>query len=147
MFSLPFFVWLQNLLGGGLQTVCSTGMWKAMALVLLDVNAWLQSLDSLLVERVSFVVSSPVSDPFRFAFSCLRLISAPDWWNASSRESSFPLSIPFWKGITYIVHYPLMPRFGVCVCVGVWVGGTVYRGILIHLIPRGKGVHNTDWKF
>ena len=23
----------------------------------------------------------------------------------------------------------------VCVCVGVWVGGRVYRGILIHLIP------------
>ena len=147
MFSLPFFVWLQNLLGGGLQTVCSTGMWKATALVLLDVNAWLQSLDSLLVERVSFVVSSPVSDPFRFAFSCLRLISAPDWWKASSRESSFPLSIPFWKGITFIVHYPLMPRFGVCVCVGVWLGGTVYRSILIHLIPGGKGVHNTDYKF
>ena len=95
MFSLPFFVWLQNLLGGGLQTVCSTGMWKAMALVLLDVNAWLQSLDSLLVERVSFVVSSPISDPFRFAFSCLHLISAPDCGKASSRESSFPLSIPF----------------------------------------------------
>ena len=78
MFSLPFFVWLQNLLGGGLQTACSTGMWKAITLVLLDVNAWLQPLDSLLVERVSFVVSSPVSDPFRFAFSCLHLISALD---------------------------------------------------------------------
>ena len=76
-FSLPNFARLQNRFGGGLQTACPVGMLKAMALVLLAVNACLHSSEwPLKVGSVSGIASSLASEPFRFAFSCLQWISS-----------------------------------------------------------------------
>ena len=93
MFSLPDFVWLQNRFGGGLQTGCPAGMWKATALVLFAVNACLHPLESLLVESIFGVVRSVVSEPFRFALSCLQLMSSLVCSEVSC--CSFLLSLPF----------------------------------------------------
>ena len=51
IFSLSDLTRSQNRLGGGLQTGCSTGIWKATALVaLLVVNAFLLPFESVVVE-------------------------------------------------------------------------------------------------
>ena len=59
MFSLSELVWSQKRFGGGLQTSCPVGMWKATALVaLLAVSAFLQPSEL-----------SPEYGPFRFVLS------------------------------------------------------------------------------
>ena len=49
-FSRPSFVWLQKRLGGGLQTACPAGIWKATALVFTAVNTCLDTQEILVAE-------------------------------------------------------------------------------------------------
>ena len=97
IFSLSDLSLSQKRFGGGLQTGCPMGMWKATALAaLLAVNAFLQPCESLMVEWVP-VVNSLESDPFRFAVSCVLFspVVCLLICKVSCPAVSFPLSFPF----------------------------------------------------
>lgn len=89
-FSLPTFCWLQKRFGGGLQTCCPAGIWKATALAFTAVDTCLDSYDSLLVELSSDRESSLVREHLLFAVSRLSLVFSSLVWDVFSFGFSFP---------------------------------------------------------
>lgn len=89
-FSLPTFRWLQKRFGGGLQTCCPAGIWKATALAFTAVSTCLDSYDSLLAELFSDRGSSFVREHLLFAVSRLNLVLSSLVWCVFSFRLSFP---------------------------------------------------------
>lgn len=89
-FSLPTFSWLQKRFGGGLQTCCPVGIWKATALAFTAVNTCLDSYDLLLVELSSDRESSLVREHLLLAVFGLNLEFSWLVWDVFSFAFSFP---------------------------------------------------------